>query len=386
MSVARQGGIWVLLCYLVDFLRTIQAGTEGQLAHLLRALPSRGFRVELISIQESPYLATAARSDFPEITFHVLNGSSDLSRSLTAFPRLFQRLRVMKPDLVHAIFPAANTLGALVSRLAGIQTIIGSRRDMGYAYGTMDLALLRLAGQFVSRIIVNANKIKERTTEREGIPPGKIAVVHNGLVFNTSRSTEHEKKGKIVAIVANLNREVKRVDVFLKAAALVAANQPQTIFWVVGDGHLRPILEGLAMDLGIHDRVEFLGRRTDILSLLPQVEAGVLSSDSEGLSNAIMEYMACGLPVVATAVGGNSELVENGANGFLVPPGNPGSMAAAILRLLQDPELAVSMGRRGRERIMLEFGIERMVAETLDVYRAALAERGTRLGGNGHGQ
>lgn len=365
------------IAYIVDFLRTLQAGTEGQLAHLLRAFSGKGWKVDLLAIQPSPFLLSGAAQELPGVDITVLGGSSDLVASLPAFCQLYRRLRSSRPDLVHTFFPASNSVGVLAARLAGVRTVISSRRDMGYGLTGKDVALLRLADKFVSVVLCNAAAIRDMTIARELIPPGKIRVIYNGLGPSDGDSGPgKEQHPPVVGIVANLNRTVKRVDVFIDAAALVKGERPETRFQVIGDGPLRRDLESQASRLGIKDAVDFLGRRSDVQQLLPGLTVGVLSSDSEGLSNSLIEYMRSGLPVVATNVGGNSEIVEEGRSGLLVPAGDAKALALAILRLLRDSATAAAMGAAARERATSLFSLEGMLGSTESLYRELCRARG----------
>jgi len=364
----------IKIVYLVDFLRTIQAGTEKQLSHLLHYFPTAGFDVHLVSLQESPFLSNEASIVFPTVKFTVLNANPDISKSLSSFLRLYQLLKIESPSLVHTFFPASNSLGILTSRLTGIKNLISSRRDMGFNLSSMDISLLKIANKFVSRVIVNADKVKEYTIKAEGIPSDRVSIVRNGISLNGYNSLfERNITDKfIIGIVANLNRPVKRVDIFIKAASIIHQFYPQAEFWIIGDGPLRPQLEEMVRELSIESNVRFWGRQPHVSNYLSQMTVGVIASDSEGLSNAIMEYMCAGLPVVATDVGGNPELVQHGVTGLLVPPNDESAMAEAIMKLLSSYEDRTRMGKRGFDVMKKDFSIEKMLQETSRVYESLL--------------
>jgi len=367
----------IKIVYLVDFLRTIHAGTEKQLSHLLRFFPSAGYDVQLISLQESPFLQNDAPHIFPDVKFTVLGAQSDISRSLPSFFRLFHLLQREKPALVHSFFPAANSLGIMTAAMAGIKKLISSRRDMGFNLSRMDISLLTIADRFVSCILVNAERIKNYTVQIEGIRSSRIKVIRNGISLD-GYNTANEKRfsgNPVIGIVANLNRPVKRVDLFIRAAATIRKRIPHAEFWILGDGPLRPGLEKLAADLSLNANIRFWGRESEVSRYLSQMTIGVITSDSEGLSNAIMEYMCAGLPVVATDVGGNSELVNQGTTGLLVPPNDEVSLADAIMKLTKSPGEMARMGKNGRDVIRKDFSIEKMLQETARVYESLLDSR-----------
>lgn len=366
------------ITYVVDFLRTLNAGTERQLGYLLDGLPAQGYQVAVISLQDSPFLSNEAPGRFPEVAFSSLGASSDISASLGSFWRLARQLRHSKPNLVHTFFPASNSVGVVAARLAGIRSVVSSRRDMGYHLTAKDIFALRVANRFVSRVIANSHAVADHARRTEGLPESKTMVIYNGVPFDAHATETPREAGAtpIVGIVANLNREVKRVDLFIEAAARVLRRRPQVGFQVIGDGNLQPRLTALASELGVSERVEFLGRRDDVRALLARMSIGVICSDSEGFSNSIMEYMLSGLPVVATATGGNPEAIDDGVTGLLVEPGDPGQLADAVVRLLEDERLASRLGKAARESVRSRFSIEGLISSTVAVYSDILTRSG----------
>jgi len=364
----------IKITYLVDFFRTLNAGTERQLGYLLNHLPAAGYTVELISLQNSPFLKKEAPGLFPRVQIYSLGATSDISKSLPALVRLYFILRRSRPDIVHTFFPASNSFGVLIARLAGIRRIISSRRDMGYHLTRKDIRLLKVANLFVSAVVVNSHAVQKRTIRLEGIKREKTRVIHNGISLDDCKPTSGKKDDghPVVGIVANLNRPVKRVDLFIKAAALVHTALPEAVFWIIGDGYLRPDLERLSSTLGLNSSLLFLGRWDDVKALLSQMAIGVICSDSEGLSNSIMEYMASGLPVVATDTGGNPELIEDGKTGFMVKPGDSEALATALIYCLKQSQLALTMGLAARRWMHSSFPVEKMLDETKYLYSELL--------------
>jgi len=154
----------------------------------------------------------------------------------------------------------------------------------------------------------------------------------------------------------------------LDAAALVIREHPAVRFMIIGDGPERQALMDQARRSSIADHVIFTGFRSDTAQILPQLTMSVLSSLTEGLSNTLLESLGAGVPVVATRVGGNTEIVAEGITGFLVPPRDPVSLKQAICRLLTDPVLAARMGHAGQQRILRQFSVETTVRETETLY------------------
>jgi L-malate glycosyltransferase len=364
----------IKLTYIVDFMRTVQAGTEKQLSYLLKYLPRNGYSVQLISLQNSTFLQETAPELFQEVEILTLGAKSDISKSLFSILQLIKTLRVQQPDIVHTFFPTSNTFGVLAARLAGIQCVISSRRDMGFNLTSRDICLLRVANFFVSRVICNARAVRDNAIRLEKLEKTKSVVIYNGIApeKNIEAGAISSSGVPIIGIVANLNRDVKRVDIFVRAAGIILKSYPRAMFWIIGEGHLRDRLENLARKMAIENHMVFFGRRADTIHLVRRMSVGVICSESEGLSNAIMEYMAAGIPVVATDSGGTSEIVQDGITGFLIPPGDEKALAKAIENLLDNPETSFRMGHAGYEMIARHFSISKMLEATTSVYQNLL--------------
>jgi glycosyltransferase involved in cell wall biosynthesis len=173
----------------------------------------------------------------------------------------------------------------------------------------------------------------------------------------------------VVVHVANMNHPVKRQEDLLQALAMLRREGRVLHAFLVGDGPRRLELERLAAELGVADTVHFLRHRTDVPALYARADFGVLCSSAEGMSNAVMEGMAAGLPMVVTRVGGNPELVADGERGLVVPPHEPTALCAAFRRLLEDRELGRRMGAEARAFVERELSLERMVRRHDAVYR-----------------
>jgi glycosyltransferase involved in cell wall biosynthesis len=165
---------------------------------------------------------------------------------------------------------------------------------------------------------------------------------------------------------------VKGHDCLITAARTVCEHELDVVFLLIGDGPERPRLEAQTRDAGLEKNVVFLGRRADVPELLACCDSSALPSQAEAFPNALLESMSAGLPVVATAVGGSKEVIENGQNGLLVPPGNPEALAAAILRLVRDPRLAMKLAVAGQYDMRKHFSFERLIAEVEQLYKEPL--------------
>jgi glycosyltransferase involved in cell wall biosynthesis len=237
---------------------------------------------------------------------------------------------------------------------------------------------MRMAYPFFAGFIANSHAVKDHFVQVDGIRPDKFEVIYNGIDLNSVRPRdphEFDNRPPVVGIVANLNRPVKRVQDFIQAAAMVHLLCPKVRFVVVGEGHLRGLLEELGDALGLKNCLTFTGRLENPLEVVRSFQVGVITSETEGFCNAIVEYMACGVPVVATAVGGNPHLVRDGENGFLVSIAHPEEIAGKIMLLLRSPEMRARMGSVNREKIASEFTATRMV-RTHETYYGTLVGGG----------
>ncbi|MGH7456446.1 MAG: glycosyltransferase, partial [bacterium] len=219
--------------------------------------------------------------------------------------------------------------------------------------------------------------LRENLHQTFNFPKERIRVVANGVDlsrFDLSRNGIDYKarlglppEALVFGAVGRLV-PVKAYPLLLKAGKLVFRGIPQAHLVIVGDGPLRNELLQLARDYNMLDRVHFLGARKDVQEILRALDVYVLCSESEGMSNTILEAMASGRPVVATAVGGNPELVIDGETGLLVRPDHPHRLATAIMKLLREPECRRRLGRCGRQRVEKQFSLDGMVRNYAKVY------------------
>lgn len=351
--------------YLIDSLT--HGGTERQVAELIRNLDRRRIRPHLCTLKPSTGLY-----DELDIPKACLGFSSFASGSMIGVLRNLSRfISDNRITVVQTFFQDPFLLAALIKPFHRIK-LIGSFRDLGFWRTPAESRKMRLACRFFDGFIANSQAVKEHFALQDKLPPDRIEVIYNGLdnfSMPLPRSYDTNSPG-IVGIVANLNRPVKRVHDFVTAAAIVHEKQPGTLFTIVGGGHLQPELESLAADLGIGHCTTFTGMVTNPLDYIATFSVGVITSETEGFCNAIMEYMACGAPVVATRVGGNPELVEEGVNGYLYEPGDCDQLADAILCLLKSDEKRKQIGSANREKIARQFSIKQMIRHTESYYQA----------------
>lgn len=363
--------------FLVDHYIDPYGGTEGQVHALLGALPSH-IRAEMWVLRnESDWLS---QNSFPCRTRVLGLGSLARPGTLLRLPGLAREIR--RFDLVQTVFNDSSLLGPILGALARVPVLI-SRRDLGFWRTPAWRHVLRRTNRLARGVVANCEAVARQTVEDEHVLPSAVSVVGNG--HDPRRFDVAPEPGlrdrlgipseaTLVGLLANV-KPLKRHDDFLEAVSLLASRDVDVHALCIGDvvESGRPLPERAAT-LGIADRVHHVTALGNAIPLVKCLDVGVLCSETEGLSNAVLEYMACGLPVVATDVGGNSDLVEDGENGFLVEVGGTEALADRIGRLALDPGLAEKLGAASRRRFERGFTLDAMVARTRRVWRKAVAD------------
>jgi L-malate glycosyltransferase len=365
----------VKIAYIIDTIDSPTGGTEKQLLLLLEKLDRTRFSPVLCVLYTSDWL----ENHFNLCPLHVLNITSN--RHPVTLYRFLLFVRYLKTEnicIVHSFFKDGMRVGITAAKLARVPHIIAVRRNQGYWMTPLDLRITKVLNRWVDLLIANAHNTKAWAAEVEGFPVDRIKVVHNGIDlepfrrnYENTRKAYREKlaipEGAVViGIVANL-RPVKALDGFIRAAKLVCTALPQTHFIIVGEGPLEGTLKLQAQCLDMGSSIHFLGRRLDIPQILSTFDIGVLSSSSESFSNTIVEYLAAGLPVVCTEVGGAREAVEDYVNGFVVPPSAHEILARRLLDVLASDNVA--MGQAGRLKAEKEFSLVSMVQAHEQIYK-----------------
>jgi glycosyltransferase involved in cell wall biosynthesis len=311
------------------------------------------------------------------------------AKDLLALVCLIRFIRRGRYDIVHTNSSKAGILGRWAAWLAGVPVVVHTVH--GWAHNERQHPLLRRFYIFLEQVTQLITRklivVSPRNTEKglaDGIAtPAKYVMVRSGIELDRFRQPVRPREdvrtelsipldAPVVGTVTRLSPQKAPLD-FVKAVARVAEKRPNIHFVIVGDGPLRAEVEARVAASGLADRVHLTGLRRDVPDLLHSFDVFALTSLWEGLPRVLPQAMAAGLPIVATAVDGNAEAVEDGISGILTPPGDPQSLADALLRLLDDPALAAEMGAAGRKRAD-EFGARKMVDDIAALYETLLAD------------
>lgn len=292
---------------------------------------------------------------------------------LVTVRRLAERLRQLKIDVLHTHNPAPHQHGAAARRLAGIPVMLHTKHGRNYYPTRPGRWAAQLATRYTDRVVAVSADAADYARRIDRVPEHKLQVIHNGIaVPDAPRATTGQHPTPRLVHVARLNR-IKDQETLLRATRLLVDRLPGVTLDIVGDGPMNQILRGVASQLHLDDVVRFHGMRDNVADYLASADLFVLSSLSEGVSITLLEAMAAGLPVVATDVGGNREVVVDGQTGRLVPVGAVEQMAATMRDLLTDPTRAREMGAAGFARVRAEFNIENTAQRYLDAYGELLA-------------
>jgi len=352
---------------MIDELGT--GGTETQLVALIRHLDRSRVEPYLCLLRGEDEQSRAMEpAECPVLRLGVR--SFRHFSALRAAWRLARYLRRERIDVFQVYFPDSTYFGVPTAWLAGVPRILRTRNNLGYWMTPWHGRLGRLCDALSDGLVANCDACRDAVIADEGLSSERVVVLENGVDLTRFPERPAPARSGRVGVTANL-RPVKGLDVFVRAAAAVSAAHADATFHVAGEGPLRSDLERLATDLGLGERLILRGSLADVPEFLAGLDVAVLPSSTEGMSNALLEYMAAGRAIVATAVGENVRLIADGDNGLLVPPDDATRLAAAIGRLLSDPPLAMRLGAAAHQRVEERYSRQAMVRRFEAFYQAA---------------
>jgi len=365
-------------------------GLENGVVNLINHMPAEAYRHAVVALTEVvPRFAERIRREGVQfVSLHKPPG-----HALRLYPRLAALMRQMRPAIVHT-----RNLASLECQVpawwAGVPVRVHGEhgRDIDDPHGTVRrYQLLRRAYRpFVHHQITLSRDITDYTRQRVGVPASGVTQIINGV--DTTRfapapegrlalagSPFHDPRLFVVGTVGRMQAvkaQTVLAQAFAQAVSLAPALRDRLRLVLVGEGPLRAEAQRLLADAGLAELAWLPGERTDVPDVMRSLDAFVLPSLAEGISNTILEAMSSALPVLATRVGGNAELVAEGGTGALVPAGNVQALAQGLVTLAQNPARAQALGQAGRQRVLERFSLAAMVSAYRAVYDQQLARRG----------
>lgn len=363
----------VRVCFLIDELS--RAGTETQLLALIQHMDRRRIQPFLCLLRgDSESSRQLEPVDTPVLRLGV--GSLRAPKAFKAAWQFGRFLRRERIDVLQTYFPDSTYFGVVVGRVAGVRHVVRTRNNLGHWLTPCHRLLGRMLNPLTTATVANCEAARTALLASEGPSPAKVIVLENGV--DLERFTEvaalETRRPRRVGIVANL-RPVKGLDVLIDAAAQIAAQFPDATFEVAGEGNERKALVRQIERLGLMKRFHLRGAIADIPRFLSTIDIAALSSRAEGMSNAVLEYMAAGRAIVATDVGACARLLAHGQHGVLVPPGEANAMARAMGDLMKDGERACRLGASARGHVETKYSRQAMVRRFESFYLHLMEDR-----------
>lgn len=355
-------------------------GAERFLVELARRVPRDRFDAKVICLaRRGTWVGEVESAGVEVICLDKKTGFDPL-----IVPRLMALFRRERPDLVNTHLWTADVWARLAAILVGVPRIVVTEQNVDVWKKRLHRAIDRALFLRTDKVICVSDQVRDFYRDVLGVPERKLVVIPNAISLEppprvAARPLREEigaGPSEFIFLCAARLHAQKAHSVLLDAARILI-DRGVSPFRIVlaGEGALRGMLEARARELGVADRVQFLGFRSDVRALLPQADAFVLPSHYEGLPLSVLEAMAAGVPVVVTRVGGNPGIVENGRNGIMIEPGDAGLLAEAMGRVLSDPALARALGAEGRRRVAEHHDIEKVAARTYALFEECLSRR-----------
>lgn len=353
-----------------------RGGLERMVIELVKLQQRQGHHCQVLCLFESGSLA----HELKDVGVVVSACGKRSGLDIRALATLRRRLRSHATEVLHTHNAVAHYQAVLASWGLGIRRVINTRHGMGANQRSGRREWLYRRALARTDVVVTVCEAARQDAVRRGILPlSKVRVIPNGIpvaAFQTASRDRHERlrhmlglsaETRLIGTVGRLNWAKDQAGL-IRAFGMVCNQLPNSVLVLIGDGELRAELEQRAIEQGLVGQIRFLGDRSDVHELLSGLDLFALSSLSEGYSMALLEACATALPIVATAVGGNGEIVRDGITGCLVPPSEPRALADAMVALLGDPPHAEALGAAARDWVATEGSLETMAGRYAALY------------------
>jgi glycosyltransferase involved in cell wall biosynthesis len=357
-------------------------GADKQLLSAAQELRSRGHDVLIVSLTAlGPMGMESRRTGIPTESLEMPRGFPDPRGML----RLMRLVRGWKPDVLHSHMIHANLMARALRVVVPVPAMVGTIHNI-YEGGLLWMWAYRLSNRWVDGMTIVSQAAADRFIGERIVPRELLRVVPNGVALDrfcdlpsdarTALRRSMEVDDCFVWIAVGRFEIAKDYPTMLRAFAEVVKQQPRAVLLLIGRGSLQPETEALVRELGLERSVRFLGVRHDVPELMSAADGYLMSSAWEGMPMVLLEAAAAGLPIVATRVGGNNEVVRDGETGFLVSPRDPKALAQAALRLMGSGENErQAMGRQAREHVRAHYALERVADQWESLYREIAARK-----------
>jgi len=368
----------IRICYVIGELS--RGGAQRQLYELVQGIDRKRFEPIVVNLSEGGFWSSEIRKlnvkliEFPKNSY-----------KMAKLVNLFRFLKKFKPHIVHTYLFSANFYGRLAAAFAMVPVVIASERNLteiGRGKTAWQMAIDKFLCAVSDAIVCNSHKAADVLINKYCFNRKKVLVVYNGIDISQHSEKKITTKAEhiVIGTVGRLSHQ-KNHRLFLEVAKIISESfdKLDTRFILVGEGPLRKELEQYAKELGIEENVEFAGEENNVMEILQAMDVFVLTSFYEGMSNALMEAMEVGIPVVATNVGGNEELIQDNMTGFLCPSNDAPSLAEKVIVLLRDKSIAKQMGACGRALIFNRFSADKMIKAYEGIYNRLLEIKVTEI-------
>jgi glycosyltransferase involved in cell wall biosynthesis len=361
-------------------------GADSQLLSAARVMLARGHDVVIVSLTPLGPMGQQARS------LGIHTESLEMPRGIPdprGLLRLARLVRAWRPDVVHSHMVHAKLLARVLRLIAPVPALVSTIHNINEG-GRLRMAAYRLTNGMVDHMTIVSQAAADRFIGDGIVPARLLTVVPNGVDTEQIRNVPPGTRASLRRTLGVEDRfvwlAVGRFEIakdypnMLRAFARLRERQPRVVLLLVGRGSLQEETEALVRELGLGDAVRFLGVRDDVPLVMSAADGYVMSSAWEGMPMVLLEAAAAGLPIVATTVGGNHEVVMDEDSGFLVPPRDHEALSAAMARLGELPEhRRLDMGRRGHQHIRSHYGLDRVAGRWEEIYRDVLARKGVQF-------
>jgi glycosyltransferase involved in cell wall biosynthesis len=371
----------IRILHIIDTLNA--GGTEKQCVKIIKGTNKDKFEVQMVTFNRNgPLFHDLEKEGIQVNEFRITRGYYTLT-SILQILRLARFIRKGEFHIVQTYGFYSTIPGVLAAKIARVPVVLSGKRDMNEMLPRHKVVVEKLFWRFCDRIVVNAKKIRDYLICDEGISREKIELIYNGVDLNYCgkfTQMDYHSKANIIGMIANFRKQ-KDHSTFLIAAANILKDKPDARFVLVGSGPSQDEIKNLAKRLGINDNITFKGTKIgkELHEILNSFTISVLSSTNEGVPNVILESLALGIPVIANPSGGVPEVIEDGLTGYIVPYKRPDILAEKIIYLIDNKDVAMKLGARGREIVTRAFSTKKMLDSFDDLCSNLVTENLSKL-------